>query len=303
MVAFNFENGNIDISCIDYESVYIHNYTLLKRFLNMKIMEGCSDNTIKTYNKYLAIFIESMVKRVEDVDTSLLKDYLIEYKISRPINNTSLDSIRRCLCSFYSFLEDEDYILKNPAKKLRKIKNEKIIRHPFSEDDLCKLKDACTNIRDLSLIDFLETSGVRVSELCNLNISDINFDERECIVYEKGRKERIVYFSSQCKVHLLKYLSTRIDDNPALFVNSISLRAQRVSRGTVENLIHKISKRAGVEGAYPHRFRRTLATKLISRNVPIEQVQKLLGHSKIETTLIYAEVDQNNVKNSHRKYI
>jgi site-specific recombinase XerD len=168
---------------------------------------------------------------------------------------------------------------------------------------LCKIKDACTNIRDLSLIDFLETSGVRVSELCSLNISDINFDERECIVYGKGRKERIVYFSSQCKVHLLKYLSTRIDDNPALFVNSISLRAQRISRGTVENLIHKISKRAGVEGAYPHRFRRTLATKLISRNVPIEQVQKLLGHSKIETTLIYAEVDQNNVKNSHRKYI
>lgn len=212
-----------------------------------------------------------------------------------------MDGMRRVFSSFFNWLEDEDYIIKSPVRKIHHIKYEYAVQKPFTEEDLEKLRDACTTIRDLALVDFLNSSGVRVSELCRLDIDDLDLEKNEGIVFGKGSKERIIYFDSKTKVHLQKYLSQRVDDSPALFVTNRK-KATRITASGVEFIIRNLGEIAGVEKCHPHRFRRTLATRLIDRGVPIEQVQRMLGHTKIDTTLIYAQVNQSNVKLNHSKY-
>jgi site-specific recombinase XerD len=224
-----------------------------------------------------------------------------DYQSNHKIKNMSMDNLRRVMNSFYNFLEEEDYIMKSPMKKIHKIKEEKIIKNPFTEDEVVLIQDACKNIREIALIDFLYITGVRVSELCQLNKEDIDFDKQEGIVFGKGAKERLIYFDARTKIHLLKYLKTRKDDNEALFVTS-DAPYTRLTKNGIEYLVRIIGERANVEKCHPHRFRRTLATRMIDRGVPIEQVQNILGHTKIEATLIYAQVNQGNVKMSHSKF-
>ena len=210
--------------------------------------------------------------------------------------------MRRIFSSFFGWLEDEDYILKSPVRRIHKIKADKIIKDTFSDEGLELLRDACDEVRDLAMIDLLASTGMRVGELVGLNREDISFHERECVVFGKGKTERLVYFDARTKIHLQNYLDCRTDNNPALFV-SLALPYKRLLIGGVETRLREIGKRADIQKVHPHKFRRTLATRAIDKGMPIEQVQRLLGHVKIDTTMTYAMVNQTNVKNSHRKFI
>ena len=234
--------------------------------------------------------------------TDHLRKYLTDYQKKNNCSKVSIDNIRRNLSSFFSWLEEENYILKSPMKRIHKIKTDKIVKETLSDETLERLRDNCDNIRDLAIIDLLASTGMRVGELVKININDIDFENRECVVFGKGNKERPVYFDARTKIHLKNYLNSRSDDNPALFV-SLDKPYNRLQISGVEIRLRNLGKRLGINKVHPHKFRRTVATKAIDKGMPIEQVQNLLGHSQIDTTMHYAMVNQNNVKESHRKYV
>ena len=277
-------------------------HQILKDFLLAKKLEGCSNNTIKLYYDILIHFLMTINKHPSNITTQDIREYLIVYQDTHRITNGSLDNMRRIFSSFFNWMEEEDYVQKNPVRKVHRIKSEKVIKKAFTDEEIELLRDHCQTIRELAIIDFLYSSGVRVSELISLNIDDLNFEEREGIVFGKGGKERIIYFDARSKIHLKKYISERIDDNPALFVTA-RYPFRRLQKSGVEILLREIGERAGVENVHPHRFRRTLATNMIEKGIPIEQVQKVLGHTKIDTTLLYANVNQSTVKLNHSKFI
>ena len=283
------------------ELIFLHNNKLIEQFIQTKKLEGCSCQTLQSYKDNLKWLSHGMGKQFEKLTTKDIRIFLSNYQVVHQVKNGTLDNMRRIYSSFYNFLDDESYIMKNPIRKIHKIKEEKIIHSPFSDEEIVRIQDACKNIRETALIDFLVSSGVRVSELCALNKNDINLSAREGVVFGKGAKERIIYFDARTKVHLTQYLQKRTDNNPALFVTQ-NEPYDRLSKTGVEYIVGKIGMRSNVEKCHPHRFRRTLATRLIDRSVPIEQVQRILGHTKIDTTLIYAQVNQGNVKISHNKF-
>lgn len=279
--------GNLIQQDRDYKDIFLHNSEIINRFLQTKHLEGLSKTTLDVYKLQLLLISREIGKRFEEINVNDMREFMARYQEEHNIKNRSMDNLRRVLNSFYNFMEEEDYVMKSPMKKIHKIKEEKIIKSPFTEEEVVIIQDACRNIRETALIDFLYITGVRVSELCTLNIKDIDFDKQEAIVFGKGSKERVIYFDSRTKIHLQKYLKRRIDDNPALFVTS-DAPYTRLGKNGVEYIVKQIGLRAGINNCHPHRFRRTLAIRMIDRGVPIEQVQRILGHSKIETTLIYA---------------
>lgn len=276
--------------------------TLVESFIAAKRLEGCSERTLIFYRNTIDKMLENVGKQVKAITTEDLRGYLSEYQNSNTVSKVTIDNIRRNLSSFYSWLEDENYILKSPVRRIHRVKAATSVKETYSDEELEKLRDSCTEIRDLALIDILSSTGMRVGELVRLNQSDINFNERECVVFGKGDKERIVYFDARTKIHLQNYLNSRADDEQALFV-SLKAPFTRLEIGGVESRLRKIGMALDMEKVHPHKFRRTMATTAIDKGMPIEQVQKLLGHEKIDTTLHYAMVKQSNVKNAHRKYI
>lgn len=294
--------GKVVLTRINEKEIRNHNKYLLERYLRSKQLEGLSSLTLKNYKQNISYLQSAVLKRFENMTTRDIKNFLYDYQLENKISNSTLDDMRRVYSSFFNFLDEEDYILKNPVKKIHHIKSKKSIKKAFSEEEIIRLQDSCTSKRDRALIDFLYSTGVRVSELCRLNITDIDFNNKELIVFGKGNKERIVYFDSRTKVHLIDYLESRDDNNDALFVVSTEPH-ERLTPAGVEYIVKMIGNKAGVKKCHPHRFRHTLATRLINRGMPIEQVQKLLGHTKIDTTLIYAQVDQSNVKSSHERFV
>ena len=280
----------------------VENDRLLEVFIAAKRIEGCSEKSLKYYDATIRAMLNALNKPVREINTDDLRGYLANYQKERGSGKVTIDNMRRIFSSFFGWLEDEDYILKSPVRRIRKVKTEKIIKETFSDESLELLRDACNEIRDLSMIDLLASTGMRVGELVQLNREEINFHERECVVLGKGGSERVVYFDARTKVHLLNYLESRTDENPALFV-SLALPHNRLMIGGVETRLREIGKRAEMQKVHPHKFRRTLATRAIDKGMPIEQVQRLLGHVKIDTTMHYAMVNQVNVKNSHRKFI
>jgi site-specific recombinase XerD len=275
---------------------------LLEVFIAAKRVEGCSEKSLKYYDSTIRQMTDSVDKPVREISTDDLRVYLADYQKERGSSKVTIDNMRRIFSSFFGWLEDEDYILKSPVRRIHKIKADKTIKETFSDEGLELLRDACDEVRDLAMIDLLASTGMRVGELVGLNREDINFHERECVVFGKGSTERLVYFDARTKIHLQNYLDGRVDDNPALFV-SLSLPHKRLMIGGVETRLREIGKRADMQKVHPHKFRRTLATRAIDKGMPIEQVQRLLGHVKIDTTMTYAMVNQANVKNSHRKFI
>lgn len=275
---------------------------LLEVFIAAKRVEGCSEKSLKYYDSTIRQMTDSVKKPVREIVTDDLRIYLADYQKERGSSKVTIDNIRRIFSSFFGWLEDEDYILKSPVRRIRKIKADKTIKETFSDEGLELLRDACKEVRDLAMIDLLASTGMRVGELVGLNREDINFHERECVVFGKGSTERLVYFDARTKIHLRNYLNGRTDANPALFV-SLALPRERLMIGGVETRLREIGKRADLQKVHPHKFRRTLATRAIDKGMPIEQVQRLLGHVKIDTTMSYAMVNQTNVKNSHRKFI
>lgn len=278
------------------------NSILLMNFLASKHVEGCSERTIMYYHSTIDKMLNVVNKKIEFISTDDLRKYLADYKDNNNASKTTIDNVRRVLSSFFSWLEDEDYILKNPVRRIRKIKTKKVVKEVISDENFEILRDSCSNVRDLAMIELLASTGIRVGELVNLNIDDVLFNERECVVLGKGDSERIVYFDAKTKIHLLKYLENRTDNNPALFV-SFKKPYKRLGINGVERRIRELGNGANIKKVHPHKFRRTMATNAIDKGMPIEQVQKLLGHVQIDTTMQYAMVNQSNVKISHRKYI
>jgi site-specific recombinase XerD len=275
---------------------------LLDVFIAAKRIEGCSEKSLKYYDSTVRKMLSAVKKPVREIATDDLRGYLANYQKERSSSKVTIDNMRRIFSSFFGWLEDEDYILKSPVRRIHKVKTDKTIKETFSDESLELLRDACEEIRDLAMVDLLSSTGMRVGELVGLNREDINFHERECVVFGKGSTERLVYFDARTKIHLQNYLDCRTDDNPALFV-SLTLPRERLLIGGVETRLREIGKQADMHKVHPHKFRRTLATRAIDKGMPIEQVQRLLGHVKIDTTMTYAMVNQANVKNSHRKFI
>lgn len=293
---------DIEIIYRNKDLIKLNNEELLNRFLSAKEIEGCSKKTINYYRKTIEKMLIKTNKRIEDIKTEDLRKYLTEYKKNNNLSKTTVDNVRRILSSFFSWLEDEDYIIKNPVKRIHRIKKGRVVKDVLSDENIERLCDNCDNIRDLAILELLISTGIRVGELVKLNIEDINFNERECVVFGKGESERIVYFDARCKIHLQEYLNTRTDNNPALFVQ-FRKPYNRLGINGVEVRLKKIGEKSKIGNVHPHKFRRTLATKAIDKGMPIEQVQRLLGHIQIDTTMQYAMVNQSNVKIAHRKFI
>ena len=271
-------------------------------FINAKRIEGCSEKTLHYYEATIQTMIKSIGKEVRRVETEDIRTYLTEYQTKKHSSKVTIDNIRRILSSFFSWLEDEDYILKSPVRRIHKVRSATIIKETYSDEALESMRDYCSELRDVAMIDFFASTGMRVGEMVRINRSDIDFNERECVVLGKGEKQRIVYFDARTKIHLKNYLASRKDDDPALFV-SLTYPYKRLQIGGVEKRLRDLGRRLGITKVHPHKFRRTLATMAIDKGMPIEQLQKLLGHQRIDTTLQYAMVKQSNVKLAHRKYL
>ena len=275
---------------------------LLELFITAKRIEGCSERTLKYYQTTIDTMLDSVSKNVRRIQTEDLRAYLTNYQGKNNPSRVTIDNIRRILSSFFSWLEDEDYILKSPVRRIHKVKTATNVKETYTDEDLEKMRDSCTELRDLAIIDMLASTGMRIGEMVLLNKADINFNERECIVFGKGDKERVVYFDARTKIHLQNYINNRTDENPALFV---TLRSpfERIKIGGIESRLREKGRQLNIQKVHPHKFRRTLATMAIDKGMPIEQLQQLLGHKRIDTTLQYAMVKQSNVKQAHRKYI
>ena len=275
---------------------------MVELFLSAKRIEGCSAKSLKYYESTIIALLDAVGKGVKYIDTEDIRSYLTEYQARKQSSKVTIDNIRRILSSFFSWLEDEDYILKSPVRRIHKVKTGTSIKETYTDEALELMRDNCTELRDLAIIDMLASTGMRVGEMVLLNRGDIDFHERECVVFGKGDKERIVYFDARTKIHLQNYLDSRDDDNPALFV-SLQKPYRRLQISGIEVRLRQYGKLLGITKVHPHKFRRTLATMAIDKGMPIEQLQQLLGHRRIDTTLQYAMVKQSNVKIAHRKYI
>ena len=284
----------------EVEKSEINNNEYLKMFLDAKRIEGCSDRTIDYYSKTITHMIATIPFPVRKVTTENMREYLSDYQKINNCSNVTVDNVRRNISSFFSWLEEEDYILKSPMKRIHKIKTKKAVKTVISDEGIERLRDHCTECRDLAMIDLLYSTGMRVGELVNLNIEDIDLERRECVVYGKGDKERRVYFDAKAKVHLKSYIESRQDTNAALFV-TLNAPHKRLKISGVEIRIRELGRSIDLERIHPHKFRRTMATRAIDKGMPIEQVQKILGHSQIDTTMQYAMVNQANVKSSDQK--
>ena len=275
---------------------------LIDSFITAKRIEGCSEKTLKYYKTTIDVMVSAVGKNIRCIQTEDLRSYLTHYQQKSHSSRVTIDNIRRILSSFFSWLEDEDYIIKSPVRRIHKVKTITNVKETYTDEDLEKMRDNCVELRDLAIIDMLASTGMRIGEMVLLNKADINFNERECVVFGKGNKERVVYFDARTKIHLQNYIESRADDNSALFV---TLRSpfERIKIGGIENRLREMGKRLNIDKVHPHKFRRTLATMAIDKGMPIEQLQRLLGHKRIDTTLQYAMVKQSNVKQAHRKYI
>lgn len=275
---------------------------LLALFLTAKEVEGCSPKTIAYYRTTLEHMTASIAKPYTQVTSDDLRSYLNDYEAERGAGKVTIDNIRRIMSSFFSWLEDEDYVVKSPVRRIHRVKCAQVTKDVFTDEQVESLREGCTCTRDLAIIEILASTGMRVGELVRLDIADVDLQERECVVMGKGNKQRPVYFDARAKLRINEYLALRHDDSPALFV-SLRGEPKRMTVGNVETRMRKLGRTTSVGRVHPHKFRRTLATRAIDKGMPIEQVQKLLGHAKIDTTMRYAMVNQNNVKASHRKYL
>ena len=278
------------------------NEKMLEMFLAAKKIEGCSKKSLDYYQSTITNMLIKVDKNFKHISTNDLRDYLSNYQNKSNVSKVTLDNLRRILSSFFSWLEEENFILKSPVRRIKKIKTAQTIKETYTDEVLETLRDYCHNNRDLAIIDLLASTGMRVGELVRLNREDIDFENRECVVFGKGEKERKVYFDARAKIHIIRYLESRTDDNNALFVSLLKPH-KRLKISGVEIRLRELGRKLKLPRVHPHKFRRTLATKAIDKGMPIEQVQHLLGHTKIDTTLQYAIVNQNNVKISHRRYL
>ena len=273
----------------------------LQEFLDVKALEGCSKATIKNYKFNLNKFLLGVGKDPTEIATQDIRKYLADYKRERGVSNTTLDNMRRVFQSFFTWMHREGYIIKDPCAAVNKIRADKIIKNPYSDKEMELMREAAKNLREKAIIEVLYSTGMRIGELEKLNKDDIDFVNGKAIVFGKGAKEREVYFNVKAQLALKKYLENRNDTNEALFVG-LQSPYNRLKVSTYEKILRELGGRCGVH-CHPHRFRRTCATILLNKGMPIQEVSKVLGHAKLETTMIYCEIDQQSVATNHRKYM
>lgn len=286
------------------------NERILKKFIVSKAVEGLSDRSLQTYRGVITGFMRDTSKLITDITTDDIRVYLAYKKVNKTSGNY-LNLIRRSLSSLFQWCVDNGEMGTNPVKKIKAIRTERKVRNPFSEDELEQLRAKAGKLRDKAIIEFLYSTGCRVSEMCHTDKIDVNFEEGKVTVLGKGRKYRDVYLSARCKAVLKEYLDSRIDDIPALFISSAeNLRGRlrdrpngRLTPSGVEVMLRTLGRKCGIDNVHPHRFRRTAATLALKRGMPIEQVQKMLGHESIETTTIYAQSNMTDVQTAHNKYV
>ena len=275
--------------------------SMLAKYIATKRIEGKAESTIKRYYDTCYMMIHEICKPLHEITTYDLRYYLAVYKEQRKISNRTLDGMRRCFSSFFSWLSAEGLIGKNPCAALSQIKYTKVVKKPYTATEMERLKQACTSIRNLALIEFLYASGCRVSEVVRLNRDDINFQTRDAVVLGKGSKERTIYLTPVALMHLQDYLNTRTDTDPCLFA-SVRTPHKRLSKAGIERTLKKLGESANVTNVHPHRYRRTLATNLLDRGANIQDVAAVLGHADLKTTQVYCYISQSNVRASYNKY-
>ena len=273
----------------------------LQEFLDVKALEGCSKATIENYKFNLNKFLLGVGKDPTEIATQDIRKYLADYKRERGVSNTTLDNMRRVFQSFFTWMHREGYVLKDPCAAVNKIRADKIIKNPYSDEEMELMREAAKNLREKAIIEVLYSTGMRIGELEKLNKDDIDFVNGKAIVFGKGAKEREVYFNVKAQLALKKYLENRNDTNEALFVG-LQSPYNRLKVSTYEKILRELGGRCGVH-CHPHRFRRTCATILLNKGMPIQEVSKVLGHAKLETTLIYCEINQQSVAANHKKYM
>lgn len=297
-----FQTIEVSDSVLNTQKDNQTDFQLISSFIAAKRIEGCSEKSLQYYENTIQCTVNNIAKDIKHLTTDDLRLYLTTYQQQHNSSRVTIDNIRRILSSFFSWLEDEGYIFKSPIRRIHKVKTDKIIKETYTDEELETLRDNTITIRDLAIIDMLASTGMRIGEMVLLNKTDVNFTERECKVLGKGNKERIVYFDARTKLHLQQYLDSRKDENAALFV-SLRKPCDRITIGGIESRLRKMGQKLEINKVHPHKFRRTLATMAIDKGMPIEQLQRLLGHQRIDTTLQYAMVKQSNVKLAHKKYI
>lgn len=274
----------------------------IRMFLASKKAVNRQNNTLKQYSREIRNMLAFLGKNIEDVTGMDLRYYYGVMRERRGISMSTMKTRLHYLSSFWDFLTTEELVRSNPVKKVGVLKLEKSIKKPYSAEELECLRGACIELRDRALIEFLYSTGVRVSEMAALNVGDIEMAKQELIVYGKGSKERKTYLTDAARFYLAKYLKDRnAQPEEPLFV-TLDYPHNRLTVPGIQYMLRQLGIRAGVENVHPHRFRRTIATDLLSRGMPIEQVKEFLGHEKIDTTMIYCTVQEENVKASHRKY-
>ncbi len=277
-----------------------YNERILKRYAACLFVDGKSKKTIDMYQRRIKAFSDFIGMPFDKVGTYDIRYYLASLK-DTGISDRTLENYRSYISAFYQWLAREDFIQKNPCEKINPIKYREEIKKAFTETEIDKIRSACTSVRDRAIVETLLSSGLRVAELANLDISDIDFINLSVRVREgKGSKERISYITTVCAMHLKAYLIQRADDNPALFL-SVRKR-QRLDPSGLRNILKTIEKRAGVDDVHPHRFRRTFATNLSKRGMDVQTIARLMGHSNIQTTMIYVALDETRVINEYKKH-
>lgn len=272
----------------------------LKKFIATKRLEGLSENTLVQYHRTITNLLDTLNKPINRITTDDIRFYLSVYHDERKVSKVTLNNMRRYFSSFFSWCCDEDIIDKNPMRRIKAIKQQKVIKEPFSDVEMEKIRESTESLRDRALIEFLYSTGCRVSEVVGLDKSNVDFIHNSVVVNGKGNKQREVYISDTAMYWIEKYLHSREDDSPALFSGK---RTPRIQKAGIEETLRRIGRKSGVENVHPHRFRRTVATNLINRGMPVQEVQQILGHSKLDTTMIYCKVDKKNIQASHRKFI
>ena len=269
-------------------------------FIDAKRVENLSPRTLTYYDQTIRKCIDYIGKPVRLIDANDIRRCLSWAMTERKCTPTTVNNERRVLSTFFQWLENEDIIRKSPVKRTKSLKEERGDKKPFTDEDVAKLREACLDDRERAVVELLLSSGMRVSELCGLNRSDMNMQERECEVLGKGRKRRTCYFSAEAKMYLERYLGLRVDENPALIV-SMKKPFRRMTPSAIEGMVRRVGRRAEVNNTHPHRFRRTMATNNLRRGMKLEEIQQLLGHSNMDTTLIYAKVDRELLKVNARR--
>lgn len=276
------------------------NERYLQEFIEAKRVENLSERTLNYYATTLHRMLEYIDKPVRLVDANDIRRCLSWGLTERKVSPVTVNNERRCMSTFFQWLENEDIIRKSPVKRTKALKEEKGDKKPFSDEEIARLREGCVTEREKAIFELLLSSGMRVSELCGLDRDGMDFSGRECEVLGKGNKRRTCFFSAAAKLHLERYLESRDDDNPALFVSTQG-KHSRIGKCGIERIVREIGRRAGVTNVHPHRFRRTMATNNLRRGMKLEEIQQLLGHSNMDTTLIYAKVDKEMLKVNARR--